>query len=114
MYQCDAPKPGGLVDNPSTRGIPMGIAYLDTIILCPLHQDPFMHIYFRNTYKFIKTAHKSLSYNSLIYKILHVKSSFFYKNVSQSHSLAFIIPAIPDEVHPLVHNLHLQGGPTTG
>ena len=73
-----------------------------------------MHIYFKKIYKFIKTIHKSLSYNSLIYKILHVKSSFFYKNVSQSHSSAFIIPAIPDEVHLLVHNLYMKRGPTTG
>ena len=38
-----------------------------------------MHIYFRKIYKFIKKAHKSSSYNSLIYKILHVKYSFFTK-----------------------------------
>ena len=53
-----------------------------------------MPIYFRKIYKFIKTVHKSSSYNPLIYKILHVKSSFFfYKKVSQSHSSAFFTPA---------------------
>ena len=70
-----------------------------------------MPIYFRKIYKFIKTVHKSSSYNSLI---LHVKSSFFYKNVSQSHSSAFFIPAVPDEGQPPVHNLHLKGCLTTG
>ena len=60
----------------------LGIAYLDTTISCPIHQDPFMPLYFRKIYKFIKTVHKSSSYNSLIYKILHVKYSFFYKKVS--------------------------------
>ena len=75
----------------------MGIAYLDTTISRPIHRDPFMHIYFRTMYKFIKIVYKSSSYNSLIYKILHVKSSFFYKTVSQSHSSAFFIPTVPDE-----------------
>ena len=85
----------------------MGITYLDTTISRPIHRDPFMHMYFRNLYKFIKTFHKSLSYNFLIYKILHVKSSFFffffflYKKVSQSHSSAFFTPAIPDEGQPM-------------
>ena len=72
------------------------------------------HIYLRKIYKVIKTVHKSSSYNFLIYKILHVKSSFFfYKKVSQSHSSTFFTPAITDEVQPLVHNLHLKGAPTT-
>ena len=57
----------------------MGIAYFDTTISHPIRRDPFMHIYFRKIYKFIKTIHKSSSYNSFIYKILHVKSSFFTK-----------------------------------
>ena len=73
-----------------------------------------MHIYFRKLYKFIKTFHKSSSYNSLIYKILHVKSSFFYKKVSQSHSSTFFTLAVLDEGQPPVLNLHLKGGPTTG
>ena len=55
----------------------LGISYLDTTISHPIHQDPFMPLYFRKIYKFIKTVHKSSNYNSLIYKILHVKSSFF-------------------------------------
>ena len=59
----------------------------------------------------IKTVHKSSSYNSLI---LHVKSSFFYKKVSQSHSSAFFRLAVPDEGQSPIHNLHLKGGPTTG
>ena len=33
---------------------------------------------------------------------------------SQSHSSTFFTPAIPDEGRPLVHNLHLKGGPMTG
>ena len=112
----DTPKPRGLVDNLSTCGIPVSIAYLDTTISLPIHWDPFMHIYFRKIYKFIKTVHKSLSYNPLIYKILHIKSScfFFYKKVSQSHSSAFFTPAVPDECQSPVHNLHLKGDPTTG
>ena len=79
-----------------------------------------MPIYFRKTYKFIKTVHKNSSYNSLIYKILHVKSSFFFfffflqKGFSkQSDSSAFFTPAVPDEGQLPVHNLHLKGGPTT-
>ena len=72
-----------------------------------------MHIYFRKIYKFIKTVYKSSSYNSLIYKILYVKSSFLQK-VSLSHSSAFFTPAVPDEGQLPVHNLHLKGGPTTG
>ena len=111
---CDASKPEGPIDNPSTRGIPVGIAYLDTTISRPNHRDPFMHIYFRKIYKFIKTMHKSSSYNSLIYKILHVKSSFFYKKVFQSHGSTFFTPAVPDEGQSPVYNLHLKGGPTTG
>ena len=90
-------KPEGPVDNPSTHIIPMGIAYLDTTRSRPIHQDPFMRIYFAKIYKFIKTLHKSSSYNSLIYKILHLKSNFFFKMVSQSHSSAFFTPAVPDE-----------------
>ena len=74
----NAQKPGGPVDNPSTYVIPVGIAYLDTTISYPFHQDPFMHIYFRKIYKFIKTIHKSSSYNSLIYKILHVKANLVF------------------------------------
>ena len=72
-----------------------------------------MPIYFRKIFKFIKTIHKSLSYNSLI---LHVKFSFvfFYKKVSQSHSSAFFTPAVSDEGQPPIHNIHLKGGPTTG
>ena len=76
-----------------------------------------MPIYFRKIYKFIKTVHKTLSYNSFRYKILHVKSSFFffyYKNDSQSHSLAFFTPMVPDEGQPPVNNLHLKGGFTMG
>ena len=111
----DAPKPEGSVDNPSTRGIPVSITYLDTTISHPIHWDPFMHIYFRKLCKFIKTIHKSSSYNSLIYKILHVKSFFFfYKKVSQSHGSTFFTPTVSDEGQPPVHNLHLKGGPTTG
>ena len=53
----------------------LDIAYLDTTISRPIHRDPFMPIYFRTIYKFIKTVHKSSSYNSLI---LYVKSSFFF------------------------------------
>ena len=56
---CDAPKPKGPVENPSTHEIPMGIAYLNTTISCPINRDPFMHIYCRRIYKFIKTVHKS-------------------------------------------------------
>ena len=56
----------------------MGIAYLDTTISRPIHRDPFMPIYFRKIYKFIKTVHKSSGYNSLIYKILHVNLGFFF------------------------------------
>ena len=69
-----------------------------------------MHIYFRKIYKFIKTIHKSLSYKSLIYKILHVKANlvYFYKKVSQSHSSTFFTPAVLDEGQPPVHNLHLN------
>ena len=70
-----------------------------------------MPIYFRTIYKFIKTVHKSSGYNSLI---LHVKSSFFYKKVSQSQSLAFFTPVVLDEVQPPVHNLDLKWGPMTG
>ena len=73
-----------------------------------------MHIYFRKIDKFIKIVYKSSSYNSLIYKILHVKTNFLYKKVSQSHSSAFFTPAVPDEGQQPVHNLHLKGGPTTG
>ena len=76
-----------------------------------------MPIYFRKIYKFIKTVHKSSSYNSFRYKILHVKFSFFFsfnKKVSQSHSLAFFTPMISDDDQSPVHNLHLKGGPTTG
>ena len=39
-------EPEGPVDNPSTHIIPMGIAYLDTTRSRPIHQDPFMRIYF--------------------------------------------------------------------
>ena len=81
---CDTPKPGGLVDNPSTSGIPMGITCLDTTRPRPIHRDSFMHIYFIKIYKFMKTFHKSSSYNSLIYKILHVKYSFFQKGFSKA------------------------------
>ena len=76
-----------------------------------------MHVYFLKMYKFIKIVHKSLSYNSLTYKILHVKSSFFfffYKTVSQNHSSAFFTLAVSDEGQLPVHNSHLKGGPTTG
>ena len=90
-------KPRGLVDNPSMRGILVGIAYLNTTRSHPIHWDPFMHIYFRKIYKFIKIDHKSLNYNSLIYKILHVKSIFFFKKISQSHNPAFFTLAIPNE-----------------
>ena len=34
-HYCDTPKPGGFVDNPSTHGIPVGVAYLDTTISIP-------------------------------------------------------------------------------
>ena len=50
----------------------------------------------------------------LIYKILHVKSSFFYKKVSQSHSSAFFTPAVLDEGLSPIHNLHLKEGPMMG
>ena len=70
-----------------------------------------MPIYSRKMYKFIKTVHKSSSYNSLI---LHVKSCFFYKKVSHSHISAFFTPVVLDEGQPPVHNLHLKGGPMTG
>ena len=70
-----------------------------------------MSIYFRTIYKFIKIVYKSLGYNSLI---LHVKSSFFYKNVSQRHNSAFFTLAVPDEGQSHVHNLHLKGGLTMG
>ena len=76
-YRFDALKPEGPIDNSSKRGIPVGIAYLDTTISSPIHRDTFMNIYFRKIYKFSKTVHKSSSCNSLIYKILHAKSSFF-------------------------------------
>ena len=76
--KCDAPKPGSPIDNLSMCGIHVDITYLDTTISRPIHRDPFMHIYFIKIYKFIKTVYKSLSYNSLIYKILHVKSSFIF------------------------------------
>ena len=39
---CGAPNPGGLVDQPLTCGIPVGIAYLDTTLSCLIHQDSFM------------------------------------------------------------------------
>ena len=90
-------KPRGPVDNPSTHGILVDITYLNTTRSHPIHWDPFMQIYFRKIYKFIKTDHKSLSYNSLIYKILHVKSIFFFKKISQSHNPAFFTPTILDE-----------------
>ena len=80
VITCDTRKP---FDNLSTSRIPVGIAYLDTTRSCHIHWDPFMHIYFRKIYKFIKTVHKSLSYNSLTYKILHVKSSFLQKGFSK-------------------------------
>ena len=71
-----------------------------------------MPIYFRKIYKFIKIVHKSSSYNSLI---LHVKYSFFTKKkVSQSHGSDFFTPVVSDEGQPLVHNLQLKGGLTTG
>ena len=89
----------------------IGIAYRDTTISRPIYRDPFMLIYFRKIYNFIKTVYKSSSYNSLI---LHVKSSLFYKKVSQSHSSTFFTLAVLNEGQPLVHNLHLKGGPTTG
>ena len=38
---CDVPKPGGPVDQPSTYGIPMGIAYLDTTLSCLIHRDSY-------------------------------------------------------------------------
>ena len=69
-----------------------------------------MPIYFRTIYKFIKIVHKSSGYNSLI---LNVKSSFFYKKVSQIHSSAFFTPTIANEGQPPVHNLHLKGVPMT-
>ena len=62
----------------------------------------------------MKIVHKSSSYNSLIYKILHVKSSFIYKKVSQGHIYAFFTLAVLDEGQPPVHNLYLKGGLTTG
>ena len=77
------PQNPGPVDNPSTCGIPVGIAYLDTTRSHPIYRDPFMHIYLRKIYKFIKTFHKSSSYNALIYKVLHVKSSFLQKGFSK-------------------------------
>ena len=85
----------------------------------PPYHVPFTEIHsciyiLEKIYKCIKTVHKSSSYNSLIYKILHIKSSFFYKKVSQSHSSAFFTPAAPDEGQPPIHNLYLKGGPTTG
>ena len=78
---------------PQNPGVPLttrqhmeylGIAYLDTTISRPIHRDSFMRIYFRKIYKFFKTVHKISSYNSLIYKILHVNLVFFffYKKVS--------------------------------
>ena len=39
---CEAPKPRGPIDQPSTYGIPMGIAYLDTTLSCLIHRDSFM------------------------------------------------------------------------
>ena len=59
---------GGVVVSLTTRQRTeyLGISYLDAIISCPIHQDPFMPIYFRKIYKFIKTVHKSSSYNSFI------------------------------------------------
>ena len=71
-----------------------------------------MHTYYRKIYKFIKTVHKCTSYNSLIYKIIHVKSSFFQKH-SQSHNLTFFTPVVPDKGYPPIHNLHLKTGPMT-
>ena len=70
-----------------------------------------MPIYFRKLYEFIKTINKISSYNSLI---LHVKYSFFYKKVSQSHNSAFFTSVVLDEGQPPVYNLHLKGGPMTG
>ena len=35
----DTPKPGGPVDNPSTREIPVGIAYLDTVGYVSINLD---------------------------------------------------------------------------
>ena len=89
-----------------------GSAYRDTTISHLIHRDPFMPIFFRKIFKFIKTIHKSSSYNSLI---LHVKSSFFFhEKVSQSHSSTFFTPTVPDEGQPPMHNMHLKGNPTTG
>ena len=41
-FSCDAPNPGGPVDQPSTCEIPVGIASLDTTLSCRIHQDSFM------------------------------------------------------------------------
>ena len=38
---CDALNHGGSVDQLSTCGIPVGIAYLDTILSCLIHRDSF-------------------------------------------------------------------------
>ena len=72
----------------------LGITYRDTTISRPIHQYPFMPIFFRKIYEFLKTINKSSSYNSLI---LHIKYSFFYKKVSQSHNSAFFTPVVLDE-----------------
>ena len=39
---CDAPNPGGPVDQLSTCGIPVCIAYLDTTLSCLIHRDSSM------------------------------------------------------------------------
>ena len=40
---CDAPKPGGPVDNSSTREIPVDFGKPDTTLLCPIYRDPYFH-----------------------------------------------------------------------
>ena len=72
-----------------------------------------MHIYFRKIYKFIKIGHKSSSYNSLIYKILHVKSSFFFTKRFLKVTVR-LSSHLRSRMRVPVHNLHLKGVPIKG
>ena len=64
---CDAPKPRDLVDNPSTHGILMGIAYLDTTRSRPIHRDPFMHIYILEKYRNLSKQFIRVRVTTLLY-----------------------------------------------
>ena len=67
-YHIVTPQNPGVPLTTRQRTKYLGIAYRDNTISFPIHWDPFMPIYFRKIYIFIKTV-----------LILHVKSSFFTK-----------------------------------